>query len=52
MEDAIKMTRDEYQKIHRDFRARLGRKPFVLRSVGGKGTCFVPVEFTDEPKAR
>ena len=47
-EEAIKMSRKEYNKTHKDFKSDDKKNPRVTRYVPGKGTVSTPVELTDE----
>ena len=47
-EEAIKMTKKEYAKTHKDFKSDDKKNPRVTRYVPGKGTVSTPVELTDE----
>jgi len=47
-EEAIKMTKKEYAKTHKDFKSTDKKNPRVTRYVPGKGTVSTPVEITDE----
>ena len=47
-EEAIKMSRKEYNKTHKDFKSDDRKNPRVTRYVPGKGTVSTPVELTDE----
>ena len=37
------MTREQWQKLHRDFKACIDGKYYVLRFIPGQGTCLCPV---------
>ena len=39
----IQMTKEEYRKIHRDYKGKLDGKRTVLRNINGS-TCLVFVE--------
>ena len=47
-EEAIKMTKKEYAKTHKDFKSDDKKNPRVTRYVPGKGTVSTPVELTDQ----
>jgi len=47
-EEAIKMSRKEYNKTHKDFKSDDKKNPRVTRYVPGKGTVSTPVELTDQ----
>ena len=47
-EEAIKMSRKEYNKTHKDFKSDDPKNPRVTRYVPGKGTVSTRVELTDE----
>ena len=47
-EEAIKMSRKEYNKTHTDFKSDDKKNPRVTRYVPGKGTVSTPVEIIDE----
>ena len=47
-EEAIKMTKKEYAKTHKDFKSDDKNNPRVTRYVQGKGTVSTPVKLTDE----
>lgn len=48
----IRLSKAAYNSIHRDFRSVRGDSsyPSCLCLCDGKGTCLVPVEFTEEAK--
>ena len=48
IEEAIKMSRKEYNKTHKDFKSDDPKNPRVTRYVPGKGTVSTPVKLTDE----
>lgn len=45
--DVARMTKKEYQKLHKDYKQEKNGKPTVL-AMGPKGTTIVPVEFIKE----
>ena len=47
-EEAIKMSRKEYNKTHKDFKSDDPKNPRVTRYEPGKGTVSTPVKLTDE----
>jgi len=47
-EEAIKMSRKEYNKTHPDFKSTDKKNPRVLKYVPGTGTVSTPVKLTDE----
>ena len=48
IEEAIKMSRKEYNKTHKDFKSDDPKNPRVTRYEPGKGTVSTPVKLTDE----
>ena len=48
IDEAIKMTKKEYAKTHKDFKSDDKKNPRVTRYVPGKGTVSTPVELTDQ----
>ena len=48
IEEAIKMSKKEYAKTHKDFKSDDKNNPRVTRYVQGKGTVSTPVKLTDE----
>ena len=48
IEEAIKMSKKEYAKTHKDFKSDYKNNPIVTRYVQGKGTVSTPVKITDE----
>ena len=48
IDEAIKMTKKEYAKTHKDFKSDDPKNPRVTRYVPGKGTVSTPVEIIDE----
>ena len=48
IEEAIKMSKKEYAKTHKDFKSDDPKNPRVTRYVPGKGTVSTPVKLTDE----
>ena len=48
IDEAIKMTKKEYAKTHKDFKSDDPKNPRVTRYVPGKGTVSTPVKLTDE----
>ena len=47
-EEAIKMSRKEYNNTHKDFKSTDKKNPRVLKYVPGTGTVSTPVKLTDE----
>ena len=47
-EEAIKMSRKEYNNTHKDFKSDNPKNPRVTRYEPGKGTVSTPVKLTDE----
>ena len=48
IDEAIKMTKKEYAKTHKDLKSDDKKNPRVTRYVPGKGTVSTPVELTDQ----
>ena len=48
VDEAIKMSRKEYNKTHKDFKSDDPKNPRVTRYEPGKGTVSTPVKLTDE----
>ena len=48
--ETVKMTMEEWKKIHKDFKGRIDGHRTVLKFVPGKGTCLVPVEIVKSQK--
>ena len=48
VDEAIKMSKKDYAKTHKDFKSDDKKNPRVTRYVPGKGTVSTPVELTDE----
>ena len=48
IDEAIKMSRKEYNKTHKDFKSDDPKNPRVTRYEPGKGTVSTPVKLTDE----
>jgi len=48
IDEAIKMTKKEYAKTHKDFKSDDPKNPRVTRYEPGKGTVSTPVKLTDE----
>jgi len=52
IDEAIKMTKKEYAKTHKDFKSDDPKNPRVTRYVPGKGTVSTPVEFEQVDKKK
>ena len=52
IEEAIKMTKKEYAKTHKDFKSDDPKNPRVTRYVPGKGTVSTPVELEQVDKKK
>ena len=52
IEEAIKMSRKEYNKTHKDFKSDDPKNPRVTRYVPGKGTVSTPVELEQVDKKK
>lgn len=47
VEEEIKMTKKEYNKIHKDFKSDDPKNPRTTKYVPGKGTVSMPVKFVE-----
>ena len=52
IDEAIKMTKKEYAKTHKDFKSDDPKNPRVTRYVPGKGTVSTPVELEQVDKKK
>jgi len=52
IEEAIKMSKKEYAKTHKDFKSDDPKNPRVTRYVPGKGTVSTPVELEQVDKKK